>query len=147
MGTAGATSYDAVIVGARCAGTPLAARLAQAGGRVLLVDDKPPPADTISSHFLFPNTLARLEQLGVLERIRARHRINLLEHRLYALGNELRGRFTPVGGFDRMCSITRPVLDGALLEAAVDAGAETRFGARVAGLVGAETAEDPVRGV
>ena len=49
---------------------------------------------------------------------------------------EVTGPFTPVGGFDRMCGITRPVLDQALLDVAIDAGAETRFGERVTGLLG-----------
>jgi len=53
------TSYDAVVVGARCAGSPLAARLAERGRSVLLVDREPPPADTLSTHCVFPNTLAR----------------------------------------------------------------------------------------
>jgi 2-polyprenyl-6-methoxyphenol hydroxylase-like FAD-dependent oxidoreductase len=114
---------------------------------VLLVDREPPPADTISTHFVFPNTLARLEELGVLERIRANHRLNPVLQRVRILGNEVAGAFTPVGGFDRACGLTRPVLDTALLEAAVDAGAETRFGERVTGLLGAGSAEDPVRGV
>jgi flavin-dependent dehydrogenase len=114
---------------------------------VLLVDREPPPADTVSTHFVFPNTLARLEELGVLERIRANHRLNPLLQRVRILGNEVAGAFTPVGGFDRSCGLTRPVLDTALLEAAVDAGAETRFGERVTGLLGAGSAEEPVRGV
>ena len=73
----GRASYDAVVVGARCAGSPLATRLAQQGWRVLLVDREPPPADTLSTHLLFPNTLARLAELGALERIEARHRLKI----------------------------------------------------------------------
>jgi 2-polyprenyl-6-methoxyphenol hydroxylase-like FAD-dependent oxidoreductase len=140
-------SYDALIVGARCAGSPLAQRLAERGWSVLLVDRDPPPADTVSTHYLFPNTLARLEELGALDRIRARHRVNPVFHRARVLGYEIAGPFTPVGGFDRACGLTRPVLDLALLEAAIDAGAETRFGERVTGLLGSGSADDPVRGV
>jgi 2-polyprenyl-6-methoxyphenol hydroxylase-like FAD-dependent oxidoreductase len=143
----GEKSYDAVIVGARCAGSPVALRLAQNGWRVLLVDRDPPPADTISTHFVFPNTLARLQELGVLERIRARHRVNPLLYRARILGHEVAGPFTPVEGFDRACGLTRPVLDLALLEAAEDAGAETLFGERVTGLLGTGSEDDPVRGV
>jgi 2-polyprenyl-6-methoxyphenol hydroxylase-like FAD-dependent oxidoreductase len=71
-------SYDAVIVGARCAGSPLAARLAERGWSVLIVDREPPPADTLSSHYLFPNTLPRLRELGALAQIEAGHRLNPL---------------------------------------------------------------------
>jgi len=141
------TSYDAVVVGARCAGTPLAARLAEQGWSVLLVDREPPPADTLSTHMLFPNTMARLAELGALQRIEAEHRLNPVEYGVRILGFETVGRFTPIDGFDRSYAITRPVLDKALLEVAVAAGAETRFGQRVTGLLGAGSEEEPVRGV
>ncbi len=140
-------SYDAVVVGARCAGSPLAARLAERGWSVLLVDREPPPADTLSTHCVFPNTLARLSELGALQRIEAEHRLNPVIYAARVLGREFAGPFTPVGGFDRMCAITRPVLDQALLDVAIEAGAGTRFGERVSGLLGAGSAEDPVRGV
>jgi 2-polyprenyl-6-methoxyphenol hydroxylase-like FAD-dependent oxidoreductase len=140
-------SYDAVIVGARVAGTPAATRLAERGWKVLLLDREPPPADTLSTHALFPNTLARLAELGALERIEREHRVNLVDYAIRTFGQEAVGRFSPIGGFDRMAVITRPVLDPALLSAAVDAGAETRFGEKVTGLIGAGTEEDPARGV
>lgn len=143
----GRSSYDAVVVGARCAGSPLAARLATQGWKVLLVDREPPPADTLSTHCLFPNTLARLAELGALQRIEAEHRVNLIEYGIRTFGHEVSGAFTPIGGFDRAATITRPVLDKALLEVAVAAGAETRFGEKVTGLIGAGTPDHPVRGV
>jgi 2-polyprenyl-6-methoxyphenol hydroxylase-like FAD-dependent oxidoreductase len=141
------SSYDAVVVGARCAGSPLATRLAEQGWSVLLVDREPPPANVISTHCLFPNSLARLAELGAMERIEAEHRVNLIGYGIRTLGHEVSGEFTPIGGFDRAATITRPVLDKALLEVAVAAGAETRFGEKVTGLIGAGTAEDPARGV
>jgi 2-polyprenyl-6-methoxyphenol hydroxylase-like FAD-dependent oxidoreductase len=141
------SSYDAVVVGARCAGSPLATRLAEQGWSVLLVDREPPPANVISTHCLFPNTLARLAELGAMERIEAEHRVNLIGYGIRTLGHEVSGEFTPIGGFDRAATITRPVLDKALLEVAIAAGAETRFGEKVTGLIGAGTAEDPARGV
>jgi len=141
------SSYDAVVVGARCAGSPLAARLAEAGWSVLLLDREPPPANTLSTHCLFPNTLARLAELGALQRIEAEHRVNPIEYGIRTLGREVSGGFTPIGGIDRAATITRPVLDKALLEVAVAAGAETRFGAKVTGLLGTGAETDPVRGV
>jgi 2-polyprenyl-6-methoxyphenol hydroxylase-like FAD-dependent oxidoreductase len=147
VSAAGRSGYDAVVVGARCAGSPLAARLAERGWSVLLVDREPPPADTISTHFVFPNTLARLRELGALERIEAGHRLNPVRYAVRVLGQEVAGPFEPIGGFDGMCGITRPVLDQALLDVAVAAGAETRFGERVSGLLGSGSEEDPVRGV
>jgi 2-polyprenyl-6-methoxyphenol hydroxylase-like FAD-dependent oxidoreductase len=84
----------------------------------------------------------------VLERIRrAGHRLNPVRHRFRGLGHETVGTFTPIDGLDRMCSITRPTLDAALLETATDAGVETLFGERVTGLLGAGTTDDPATGV
>jgi len=143
----GGARYDAVVVGARAAGSPLATRLAEQGRRVLLLDREPPPANVLSTHCLFPNTLARLDELGAMERIEAEHRVNLIDYGTRVLGRELSGSFTPIGGYNRAATITRPVLDQALLKVAVDAGAETRFGEKVTGLLGAGSEDDPARGV
>ncbi len=42
--------YDAIVVGARCAGSPTAMLLARLGYRVLLLDKAGFPSDTLSSH-------------------------------------------------------------------------------------------------
>ncbi len=141
------SSYDAVVVGARCAGSPLATRLAEQGWKVLLVDREPPPADTLSTHCLFPNTLARLAELGALQRIEAEHRVNLIDYGIRTLGHEVSGPSPRSTASTAPPTITRPVLDKALLEVAVEAGAETRFGEKVTGLLGAGTDADPARGV
>ncbi|WP_410959821.1 FAD-dependent monooxygenase, partial [Salmonella sp. SAL4356] len=49
-----AQMYDAIIVGARCAGSPTAMLLARQGFKVLLVDRATFPSDTISTHILWP---------------------------------------------------------------------------------------------
>ena len=144
----GGNGYDAVIVGARCAGATLAARLAGENWRVLLVDRRPPPADVISTHILFPNTVSRLARMGVLERMESRHRLNPFRPRTEILGHTITGGFTPIDGFDRALSPRRPVLDRALLEVAVEAGAETRFGVGVTDVIRrGRDREDPVTGV
>ncbi|HEX2701103.1 MAG TPA: FAD-dependent monooxygenase [Acidimicrobiales bacterium] len=43
------SDYDAIIVGARCAGAPTAMLLARRGYRVLLVDKASFPSDTVST--------------------------------------------------------------------------------------------------
>jgi 2-polyprenyl-6-methoxyphenol hydroxylase-like FAD-dependent oxidoreductase len=139
--------YDAIIVGARCAGTTLGASLASAGWRVLMLDKDPLGSDTLSTHVVFPNTIARLQQLEVLERISQRHQLRPVAYRMRMLGREFAGAFTPVGGHERCLSIRRPALDRALAEAAMDAGAEARFSERVTGLLGGATEDDPIRGV
>jgi flavin-dependent dehydrogenase len=139
--------YDAIVVGARCAGAVLAARLAGAGWRVVLVDRAGFPSDTISTHFLFPNTLDRLARLGVMDRLCARHQIPPLLLSWRVLGHQVAGGFTATGGYDRLACIRRITLDAALVDTALAAGAVGRFGTRVTGLVGGGRAGDPVRGV
>ena len=64
--------YDAIVVGARCAGAPLAMLLARAGHRVALADRASFPSDTMSTHFLWQRGAARLQAWGLLGRLRAR---------------------------------------------------------------------------
>jgi 2-polyprenyl-6-methoxyphenol hydroxylase-like FAD-dependent oxidoreductase len=138
---------DAVIVGARCAGSTLAIELAQRGWDVVVVDRDTFPSDTVSTHMMFPNTLARFEQLGVLDRLRSKHRMSSLGWRVIGLGHETAGTFTPIDGFDRGSSVRRIALDQAIVDTALVAGVEGRFGERVVGLIGSGTEEDPVAGV
>ena len=140
------TSYDAVVVGARCAGSVVAGSLAGQGWKVLLLDKAEFPSDTVSTHVMFPNTLARLESLGVLERLHAKHKLPALSQHWRILGHELSGSFTPIDGHSKGTSIRRISLDAILVEWAIDAGAEPRFGERVTALVG-DGVDEPVTGV
>lgn len=139
--------YDAIIVGARCAGSALAIELTRGGWQVLLVDRNTFPSDTISTNGLWPNAVARLDALGVLDVLRGRHRLNLCQLRWRAFGHEISGAFTPIDGHDLCMAPRRMVLDSALLDTAVAAGAAIRLGEPVRALLGAGTARDPVRGV
>jgi 2-polyprenyl-6-methoxyphenol hydroxylase-like FAD-dependent oxidoreductase len=143
----GEREYDAVIVGARCAGSTLAIALAGQGWDVLVVDRDRFPSETVSTHFMYPNTLARFEQLGVLDTLRAAHEVPVLDFRVLALGHEITGKFTPINGFDGAIGPRRSALDKAIVDTALSAGAEGRFGERVVDLVGTGTEEDPVAGV
>jgi 2-polyprenyl-6-methoxyphenol hydroxylase-like FAD-dependent oxidoreductase len=139
--------YDAIVVGARCAGSTLALALAKEGQRVLVLDRDELGSDTLSTHAFFPNTIARLEELGVIDRMRAEHTLRPMTHHVWILGRVLEGTFSEIGGWDRSLSPRRVVLDRALAEAAMDAGAEIRFGTQVRGLIGSGTEDDPVTGV
>lgn len=138
---------DAVIVGARCAGSTLACVLAKRGWDVVLVDRDVFPSETISTHLIFPNTLARFDELGVLDALLAAHELPMLDFRIVGFEHEIAGRFTPVGGFDRCAAPRRCALDKAILDTALGAGAQGRFGERVVDLIGSGTADDPVAGV
>src|SRR6476659_7415102 len=124
---------DAVIVGARCAGSATATALARAGRRVVALDRVSFPADTISTHLLWPGGVAELQALGALERVRALG-APALPHALAGAGElEVRGGYTAVDGIDHALCVRRTGLDAALVATARDAGAEVREGARVTG--------------
>jgi 2-polyprenyl-6-methoxyphenol hydroxylase-like FAD-dependent oxidoreductase len=139
--------YDAIVVGARCAGAPLAMQLARSGADVLVIDRAEFPSDTVSTHFLYPNSLATLERLGVLERLLARHDLPAVGSRIRLLGHEIIGGYTAIEGHSGGMCPRRLVLDAIMLETAADAGVTARLGERVAGVLGAGTDDEPVRGV
>src|SRR3954453_10797228 len=65
----GTGSYDAIVVGARCAGSPTAMLLARKGYRVLLLDKATFPSDTMSTHLVHPPGLAAMRRWGLLEKL------------------------------------------------------------------------------
>ena len=140
-------TFDAIVVGARVAGATLGIRLARAGWRVAVVDKATFPSDTLSTHVMFPDGLAELDDLGALSRLQERHTLTPSRYSWRVLGHEVAGAFTPVKGHDRCLSVRRITLDGVLADLAEEAGATMLLGTRVTGLVGTGTTEDPVRGV
>jgi 2-polyprenyl-6-methoxyphenol hydroxylase-like FAD-dependent oxidoreductase len=65
------TDFDVLIVGARCAGSPLAALLARAGVRVGVMEKVAFPRDTLSTHIFQASAINFLDRLGVLDEVRA----------------------------------------------------------------------------
>lgn len=57
--------YDAIVIGARCGGSPTAMLLARKGYRVLLVDKAMFPSDTMSTHFIHLPGVALLQRWGI----------------------------------------------------------------------------------
>ncbi len=141
------TTYDAVVVGARCAGSLVAGQLARAGWSTVMVDKATFPSDTVSTHFVFPNTVARFAALGILARLQDRHDIPWLQLHWRMMEHRVAGEFTPIDGHTHGTSVRRVSLDHVLVEWAADAGVQTRFGTPVEALLGAGTDDDPVRGV
>ncbi len=118
--------YDAIIVGARCAGSPTAMLLARKGYRVLLVDRGTFPSDTISTHIVWPPGIARLERWGLAEAVGASNCPALRSIRFDVGDFALTGEPSPAGTTTRWYAPRRTVLDQILVEAAVGAGAELR---------------------
>ena len=61
--------YDAIVVGARCAGSPTAMLLARAGHDVLVLDRATFPSDTISTHVIARSGMVALHRWGVLDAV------------------------------------------------------------------------------
>ncbi len=139
--------YDAIVVGARPAGSTLAIALAERGWDVVMVDRDQFPSTTVSTHLLYPNTLARLDRLGVLDRLLSEHELPLVTHRVRALDQEIAGAFSPVQGYDRGAAPRRIVLDKAGVDTALAKGVDCLFGSRVVDLIGTGSEEDPAAGV
>src|SRR5712671_3937424 len=64
-------SYDVIVVGARCGGSPTAMLLSRKGYRVLVVDRATFPSDTISTHVIWERGGACLRRCGLFEQISA----------------------------------------------------------------------------
>jgi len=118
--------YDAIVVGARCGGSPTAMLLARKGYRVLLVDKAGFPSDTLSTHYVHQHGAARLARWGLLEQVIASNCPPVRGLRLDLGYFALEGSPPPVDGVADGYAPRRTVLDQILVEAAVAAGAELR---------------------
>jgi flavin-dependent dehydrogenase len=126
---------DAVIVGARVAGSALAATLARAGRRVVALDHAHFPSDTLSTHLLFAGGVAELARVGALARVEALGAPRLPEALMAGAGVTVRARYTPVDAIDYGLCVRRVGLDAALVDTARAAGAEIRERSRATDLV------------
>jgi 2-polyprenyl-6-methoxyphenol hydroxylase-like FAD-dependent oxidoreductase len=121
-------SFDAIVIGARCAGSPTAMLLARAGHRVLLVDKASFPSDTMSTHLVHPPGVAALKRWGLLELLEATG-CPPVETYSFDFGPlTISGTPQPIDGVARGYCPRRTVLDELLAEAAVRHGAEPREG-------------------
>jgi 2-polyprenyl-6-methoxyphenol hydroxylase-like FAD-dependent oxidoreductase len=138
-------AYDVIVVGARCAGAPLAMLLARRGHRTLVVDRATFPSDTVSTHVIHPPGAAALRRWGLLDRVAA-------------TGCPPVGRYSfdfgPItlagapGTADSPYAFAprRTLLDKILVDAAAAAGAEVREAFTVEDLVVADGRVTGIRG-
>jgi flavin-dependent dehydrogenase len=117
--------YDAIVVGARCAGSPTAMLLARRGYKVLLVDRATFPSDTISTHLIHPPGISALSRWGLLEDVLATGCPPIDTYAFdfgpFTISGAPGTEESPVSYAPR-----RTILDRLLVEAAADAGAEVR---------------------
>jgi flavin-dependent dehydrogenase len=127
--------YDAIVVGARCAGSSTAMHLARMGYKVLLTDRAIFPSDTISTHMVWSPGLAYLKRWGLLDAV-ANSNCPPIREIAFDMGEfVLQGGTPPVDGIDVHYCVRRTVLDKILVDAAARAGAEVREGFTVEGLI------------
>ena len=119
--------YDAIVLGARCAGSPTAMLLARKGYRVLVADRSAFPSDTLSTHVVQPLAVAALRRWGLLDRLVATGcpPIDTYTYDFgpFTIAGAPGTQDAPVAYCPR-----RTVLDKLLIDAAAEAGAEVREG-------------------
>lgn len=128
------TNFDAIVVGARCAGSPTAMLLARKGYRVLVVDRATFPSDTISTHLVHPPGVAALQRWGLLDRLVGTGCPPIdtysFDFGSFTIAGAPGTAESPVAYGPR-----RTVLDKLLVDAASEAGAEVREGFTVSDIL------------
>ena len=120
-----ANRYDAIVVGARCAGSPTAMLLACKGHRVLVVDQAKFPSDTVSTHLIHAPGVEALKRWGLLDRMVATGCPPISTYSFdlgpFAISGSPGTADAPLAYAPR-----RTVCDKLLVDAASEAGAEVR---------------------
>jgi 2-polyprenyl-6-methoxyphenol hydroxylase-like FAD-dependent oxidoreductase len=120
--------YDAIVIGARAAGSPTAMLLAKAGLKVLLVDRSRFPSDIMSTHYIHKQGVASLKRWGLLDAVIASDTPACTEWTFDVGPFALRGTTPRYEDIDVDYCPRRNVLDKILVDGAAAAGAEVREG-------------------
>jgi len=135
-------TYDAVIVGARCAGAATAMLLASFGLRVLLFDKSGYGTDTLSTHALMRPAVLLLHRWGLTDRLEAEGTPRITRTSFLYADNERREQvevdIKPRHGVDTLYAPRRSVLDRILVDAAREAGADVHHGVQMLDLLHAD---------
>ena len=123
--------FDAVIVGARCAGAATALLLARAGARVLVVDRGMGGSDTTSTHALMRGAVLQLHRWGVLPAIVAAGTPAVRSTTFSYRDQDITVAIEPKFGVSALYAPRRTLLDRILVDAASESGADVRYGVRV----------------
>src|SRR3954468_171813 len=125
--------FDVVIVGARCAGSSLAIRLARAGLSVCVVDRAVFPSDTPSTHAIQASGVAALDELGARQEAEAT--TTPVTRAFVALGSaRAHVEDLPALLGAPMLNVRRVTLDAILVNQAASVGADVRCDISVTGL-------------
>lgn len=134
-------SFDLIVVGGGLAGSTFAARMARHGRRVLVLESERRFKDRVRGENMLPWGVAAARRLGIYERLVSAGALEARWWNTYAMGQQTERRDMPqtTPGGEAALNIYHPDLQEAVLQYALEAGAEVRRGARVAGL---ETSAD-----
>lgn len=129
--------FDVVIVGARCAGSPLGIFLKRAGLNVCIVDQSGFPSDTLSTHMFQLSGIEVMQRLGVLDAVLSSGAPPIRDTYMKFEDADLSGppRLQPDDIQIPMLCVRRISLDVQLVKAAEEAGVDFRLQERVTGLV------------
>ncbi|MCW8085022.1 NAD(P)/FAD-dependent oxidoreductase [Sabulicella glaciei] len=120
------TRYDALVVGARCAGATTAMLMARRGMRVLAIDRGAYGADALSTHALMRGGILQLHRWGVLPRLLEMGTPPVRSTTFHYGDEVLELPVKPGHGVDALLAPRRTLLDSVLVDAAQEAGAEVR---------------------
>ena len=127
-------AYDAVIVGARCAGAATAMLLARSGLSVLVIERGVYGSDTLSTHALMRGGVVQLARWGLLPAIQNAH-TPPIRHVTFHYGDDAIGvAVKDRDGVNALYATRRTLLDAALVDEARHAGATIVHGPRVTAL-------------
>lgn len=140
-----------VVVGARCAGSPLATMLARRGLRVCLLDRSRFPSEALSTHVIQPCGVAVLDRLGALDAVLAAGAVPLTRFTLVTEEARVDAAIdADLFGAPSLC-LRRIVLDHLLVQMAAASKADVRTGTPVTDLLwedgrvaGVETERGPL---
>jgi 2-polyprenyl-6-methoxyphenol hydroxylase-like FAD-dependent oxidoreductase len=128
------TSYDVVVIGARCAGAATAMLLARSGAKVLLVDRQAYGSDTMSTHALMRSAVVQLDRWGLIPAVMAAETPAVRSTTFHYGDEAIRVDIKPDHGVNCLFAPRRTVLDPLLVDAAHEAGAEVRHGVALSAL-------------
>jgi flavin-dependent dehydrogenase len=131
--------YDAVVIGARCAGAATAMLLARAGQRVLMVDRGRYGTDTLSTHALMRGAVVQLDRWNVLPAVIAAGTTPVRQATFFYGDESVTVPIAPRDGIEALYAPRRFVLDRLLVDAASHAGADVVYGVRIRALERSET--------
>jgi menaquinone-9 beta-reductase len=121
-------SYDAIIVGARCAGAATGLLLARSGAKVLVIDRQAYGSDTMSTHALMRGAVVQLRRWGLIAEIVAADTPAIRSTTFHYGSEAVCVAIKPEHGVECLFAPRRTVLDRLLVDAAREVGVEVRHG-------------------